>query len=233
MDFDTLTFTEVTCDFGRRRALNKVSLTCRAGQLLAVLGPNGAGKSTLLAVAATLLRPSSGHVLYGGRAAAQGGAPLRGRIGLLAHDLFIYPELSAAENLSFFARLHDVADAVSVVERALQRSGLGDRRAEPVSGFSRGMRQRLAIERALLHAPRLVLLDEPFTGLDDAGVVQTRARLAAVRDAGAIVLVTTHDFESIEPIADTAVVLSSGRVAHLERSGAGLREDYRRAAGMS
>ena len=231
MDFDILTFTEVTRNFGRRRALNKVSLTCRTGQLLAVLGPNGAGKSTLLSIAATLLRPSSGQVLYGGRSAADGGASLRRRIGLLAHDLFIYPELSAAENLFFFARLHGIPDAVNVVEQALQQAGLGDRRTDPVSGFSRGMRQRLAIERALLHGPRLVLLDEPFTGLDDAGVAQTRARLGAVRDAGAIVLVTTHDMEAIEPLADAAVVLSGGRVAYVERSGAGLREDYRRTAG--
>ena len=233
MDFDSLTFTEVTRNFGRRRALSKVSLTCRAGELLALLGPNGAGKSTLLSVAATLLRPSSGHVLYGIRSAAEGGASLRGRIGLLAHDLFLYPELSGAENLLFFARLNDVANPADRVDEALQRAGLADRRADPVSGFSRGMRQRLAIERALMHSPRLVLLDEPFTGLDDAGVVQTRARLGAVRDAGAIVLVTTHDLEAIEPLADAAVVLAGGRPTRVERSGAGLREDYRRMVAAS
>jgi heme exporter protein A len=233
VDFDNVTFTEVTRNFGRRRALNKVSLTCRAGQLLALLGPNGAGKSTLLSVAATLLRPSSGDVLYGEHRAAAAGASLRGRIGLLAHDLFLYPELSAAENLLFFARLHGVADPADRVEEALRRAGLADRRADPVSGFSRGMRQRLAIERALLHSPRLVLLDEPFTGLDDAGVLQTRARLGAVREAGAIVLVTTHDLEAIEPLADTAVVLTGGRLARVERSGAGLREDYRRMVAAS
>ena len=230
MDFDSLTFTEVTRNFGRRRALSKVSLTCRAGQLLALLGPNGAGKSTLLSVAATLLRPSSGHVLYGGRSVAEGGASLRGRIGLLAHDLFLYPELSAAENLSFFARLHRVSDTANAVDTALRQSNLHERRDDPVMTFSRGMRQRLAIERALLHAPRLVLLDEPFTGLVDAAVAATRTRLSVLRDAGCIVLLTTHDLEAVEPIVDRAVVLAGGRLNAIEKGDGGLRAGYRRLA---
>ena len=231
MDFDTLTFTDVTRNFGRRRALNRVSLTCRAGELVALIGPNGAGKSTLLAVAATLLKPSSGQVLYGTQPAA--GAAVRARIGLLAHDLFIYPELSARENLTFFAALHGVADAGPVVEEALSRANLMDRRDDPVASFSRGMRQRLAIERALLHAPRLLLLDEPFTGLDDDAVRATSERLRRARDAGAIVLVTTHDLEAIEPLADRALVLKAGRVTPLDDAPGGLRERYRRATSAS
>ena len=233
MDFDSLTFTDVTRNFGRRRALNRVSLTCRGGELVALIGPNGAGKSTLLAIAATLLKPSSGQVLYGTQPAAGAGVAVRARIGLLAHDLFVYPELSAHENLTFFAELHGVANAGSLVEEALARANLLDRRDDPVSSFSRGMRQRLAIERALLHAPRLLLLDEPFTGLDDAAVLATRSRLRAARDAGAIVLVTTHDLEAIEPIADRAVVLASGRLTAVEAGGAGLRDSYRRLTSAS
>ena len=241
MDFDSLTFTDVTRNFGRRRALNRVSLTCRAGELVALIGPNGAGKSTLLAIAATLLKPSSGQVLYGTQPASGAGAAVRARIGLLAHDLFIYPELSAHENLSFFAELHDVANSRSLVEEALARANLLDRRDDPVSSFSRGMRQRLAIERALLHAPRLLLLDEPFTGLDDDAVRATSERLRRVRDDGAIVLVTTHDLEAIEPLADRALVVTAGRVTALEAFGSrapgaepgGLRERYRRATSAS
>jgi heme exporter protein A len=229
VDFDSLTLHEVTRNFGRRRALNRISLTCRAGEVVALLGPNGAGKSTLLSIAATLLTPSSGSVRYGDKTAREGGAALRGRIGFLAHDLFIYPELSAAENLWFFARLHGVASPAQVVESALRQASLHDRRDDPVMTFSRGMRQRLAIERALLHAPRLVLLDEPFTGLDDAAVAAIRGRLSALRAAGSIVLLTTHDLEIIEPVVDRAVVLAGGRLHPIDTR-SGLRDGYRRVA---
>jgi heme exporter protein A len=233
VDFDSLTFTDVTRNFGRRRALNRVSLTCRAGELIALIGPNGAGKSTLLAIAATLLKPSAGQVLYGPHSAASGGAALRGRIGLLAHDLFIYPELSAFENLQFFAELHSVANGRRAADEALARAGLSDRRDDPVASFSRGMRQRLAIERAVLHSPRLLLLDEPFTGLDDDAVRVTSDRLRGFRDSGAIVLVTTHDLEAIEPLADRAVILSGGRLTPVAAMPGGLRERYRRTMAAS
>ncbi len=234
IDFESLTFTDVTRNFGRRRVLNRVAFTCRAGEVVALLGPNGAGKSTLLSIAATLLQPSAGEVRYGSGSTRQGGAALRARIGLLAHDLYIYPELSAAENLRFFARLHGLPDAEARVEAALARAGLTDRRDDPVSTFSRGMRQRLAIERALVHAPRLALLDEPFTGLDDAAIRALQARLAALRDAGSIVILTTHDLETIDGVADRALLLSGGRLTALETgAGAGLRERYRRASAAS
>jgi heme exporter protein A len=230
MDFSSLAFTEVSHHFGRRRALQRVSFTCSAGEIVALLGPNGAGKSTLLSITATLVRPSSRDVKYGTVTAHEAGAALRARIGLLGHDLYLYPELSAAENLEFFARLNGVQDAGARVRRALEQSGLAERSNEPISGFSRGMRQRLALERALVHDPRLVLLDEPFTGLDDTAVQTLARRLRALRDAGAIVLVTTHDLETIEAIADRALLLQNGRLTHLEGTGP-LRERYR-SAGM-
>ena len=228
MDFNHLTFQEVSRNFGRRRALARVTLTCRAGEIVALLGPNGAGKSTLLSIAATLLQPSAGRGSYGEVTARDGGASLRGRIGFLAHDLFVYPELSAAENLMFFGRLHGLPDVATRVDAALQRANLADRRDDPVATFSRGMRQRLAIERALLHAPRLVLLDEPFTGLDDAAVTATGQRLSGLRGEGCIVLLTTHDLEVAERVADRAVVLSGGRLTPIDMV-AGLRARYRQA----
>jgi ABC-type multidrug transport system ATPase subunit len=228
MDFTSLTFTDVTRNFGRRRALNKVSLRCDAGQILALLGPNGAGKSTLLAIASTLLAASSGDVRYGEHTAAEFGATLRGRIGLLGHDLYIYPELSAEENLTFFGRIYRLADVKRRVEVALDRAELAHRRDDPVAGFSRGMRQRLALERALLHEPRLVLLDEPFTGLDDTATAALRTRLAGLRDSGAIVIVTTHDLETIEGILDRAVMLQNGRLTAIEPGTGSLRDRYRR-----
>ena len=227
MDFQSLTFTDVTRNFGRRRVLNKVSLRCGAGEIVALLGANGAGKSTLLSIAATLLAPSAGHVQYGD-ASSSTGAALRSRIGVLGHDLFIYPELSAFENLAFFARAYGVGDVDRTVRAALERAGL-EARDDPAGRFSRGMRQRLALERALLHEPRLVLLDEPFTGLDDGATTALRARLTDLRTAGCIVLVATHDLETIDGVADRAVLLRGGRLILLDGLPGSLRDRYRRA----
>jgi heme exporter protein A len=228
MDFSSLTFTDVSRHFGRRRVLNKVSLRCDAGEIVALLGSNGAGKSTLLSIAATLLEPSSGEIRYGDASARSAGADLRGRIGVLGHDLSIYPELSAAENLRFFARAYGVADVVGAVGAALRRAGL-EHRDDPCGRFSRGMRQRLALERALLHRPRLVLLDEPFTGLDDAATDALRERLRELRSDGCIVLLATHDLETIDGLADRALLLAGGKLVTIPGGVGTLRERYRRA----
>jgi heme ABC exporter ATP-binding subunit CcmA len=227
MDFTSLIFTDVSRSYGRRWALNRVSLRCEAGEIVALLGPNGAGKSTLLSVAAALLSPSAGTVRYGdhdGRATPA----LRQRIGLVGHDLYLYPELTAAENLMFYGRLHRVENVARRVDAALERAQLTGRRDDPVQGFSRGMRQRLTLERALLHDPRLVLLDEPFTGLDDASSSALVQRLGELRASGRIVLVATHDLEVVDAVIDRAVMLRDGRLLTLAAGGS-LRDRYRRA----
>jgi len=226
MDFTSISSTDVSRNFGRRRALNRVTFRCDAGEIVALLGPNGAGKSTLLSIAATLLLPSSGSVHYGDYAADRA---LRDRIGLLAHDLYLYPELTAAENLTFFASLHGVADAHTRVDIALDRAKLTERRNDSVLAFSRGMRQRLALERALLHNPRLVLLDEPFTGLDDASTSALVSRLRELRQSGCIVLLATHDLETIDGLVDRAVMLRDGRLVAIDAGPGSLRERFRRA----
>jgi heme exporter protein A len=212
VDFDNLRLVDVTRTFGRRRALNKVSMTAGAGTITALLGPNGAGKSTLLSIAATLLQPTSGRVHFGSHDGRTGGSALRSRIGMLGHDLYLYAELSAAENLRFFARLYGLDDVERRVGGGLERAGLTDRRDDMVSGFSRGMRQRLALERALLHDPRLLLLDEPFTGLDEAAREALRARLRSARAAGAIIVLTTHDIAAIANLTDASVALADGKL---------------------
>jgi heme exporter protein A len=213
LDFTQLRLVDVSRSFGRRRALHKVSFTARQGTITALLGHNGAGKSTLLAIAATLLRATSGRVEYGDADAASGGAALRARIGLLGHDLYLYPELTAAENLAFFANVYALDRVEARVSAALERAGLAERRGDIIAGFSRGMRQRLALERALIHEPRLLLLDEPFTGLDEAARTALRERLRAARDAGAIVILTTHDTAAIDGLPDAAISLVDGRLA--------------------
>ena len=213
LDFTTVRFIDVSRTFGRRRALNRVSLSLEAGTITALLGPNGAGKSTLLSIAATLLQPSGGRDEYGDGSAADGGAALRARIGLLGHDLYLYSELTAAENLRFFAQVYALDGVERRVDAALDTAGLAERRDDIVAGFSRGMRQRLALERALIHQPRLVLLDEPFTGLDEAAREALRTRLRAARAAGAIVILTTHDTAAIAQLTDITVSLVDGRLA--------------------
>jgi ABC-type multidrug transport system ATPase subunit len=228
-DFETLTVREVSRNFGRRRALTCVSLECRAGDIVGLLGPNGAGKSTLLSILSTLLAPTSGDVRYGAQTAVEWGAALRARLGLLGHDLYLYPELTARENLEFFARLYALSDVHGTVERALGHAFLSERADDLVSGFSRGMRQRLALERALLHAPRLLLLDEPFTGLDDASGQALVRRLAGLKSSGTIVVVATHDLDLADGLLDRAVVLRDGRMLAIDGGTSSLRDRYRRA----
>jgi heme exporter protein A len=231
-DFDRVSVEDVSRHFGRRRALSHVTFDAGAGRILGLLGPNGAGKSTMLAVLATLLQPSSGAVRYGTPQhdirGTVDGTVLRSRIGVLGHDLFLYPELTARENLTFFAGVHGVRDPTGAADRALALARLDDRADDPVSSFSRGMRQRVALERALLHAPRLVLLDEPFTGLDDASTAGFVARLESLRDGGAIVILATHDLDLADGLLDAAVFLRDGRTVDTVSRPEGLRSIYRR-----
>jgi len=230
VDFDRVALADVSRHFGRRRAVSKVSLAISAGDILGLLGPNGAGKSTLIGMIATLVVPSTGTIRYGDRGAADVGPALRGRIGLLAHELHLYPELTARQNLEFFARLHG-ADPRGCVDGALAAAGLTERGADQVSGFSRGMRQRLALERALLHAPRLVLLDEPFAGLDDRAVTIVSHRLRALAATGAIVVLATHDLDLADGLVTRVAVIRDGRLITDERGGSGLRARYRTLVG--
>ena len=228
-DFETLSVVDLARHYGRRKALSQVNFTCGAGDIIGLLGPNGAGKSTLLNILATLISPSRGRVEYGDRTAAEGGAEIRGRIGMLGHDLFLYPELTARENLVFFAQLYGLPDVRAVAQASLARAGLADRGDDLVSGFSRGMRQRVALERALLHEPRLVLLDEPFTGLDQASTAALVARLRERQQAGCILVMATHDLEVADGLLSRAIYLKNGRLVGTDSDSHGLSERYRSA----
>jgi ABC-type multidrug transport system ATPase subunit len=227
-DFEAVHVAGVSRYYGRRRALAKVSLECRSGTMTGLFGPNGAGKSTLLGILSTLIQASQGSVRYGTRTADEWGDGLRLRIGALGHDLFLYGDLTARENLEFFGRLHGTPRLEARIEEALAAARLVDRADDRVSGFSRGLRQRLALERALLHDPKLVLLDEPFTGLDDASSGLLVERLRTLRASGAIVVMATHDFDTADGLVDRAMCLENGRLTPVVEQGGSLRERYRR-----
>ena len=223
IDFASVELVEVSRHYGRRRALAKTSLTFRAGEIVGLFGPNGAGKSTLLSVIATRRR-----ILGLGVATASAlGDPLRGRIGVLGHDLFLYGDLTARENLEFFGRLYGLDRLADRIDTALSAARLSERAHDRVSAFSRGLRQRLALERALLHSPRLVLLDEPFTGLDDESTALLAGRLRQLRESGAIVLMATHDFENADDLVDRMICLREGRAREVANARGNLRARYR------
>lgn len=227
--FRSLTAVGVGRHYGRRRALTDISFTATAGDIVGLLGPNGAGKSTLLAILGTLLAPSTGTVKYGETTSADAGPELRGRIGMLGHDLFLYPELTARENLVFFGKLYGLADAVERADAALGRAGLSGRGGDPVSSFSRGMRQRVALERALLHQPDLLLLDEPFTGLDQASAAALVARLREEQTRGVVTLLATHDLDVVDGLLTDVVFLQGGKRVAAPAAAGSLRDRYREA----
>jgi heme exporter protein A len=170
-----------------------IALTVGTGEVLVLVGPNGAGKTTLLRMLALLVRPSEGELALFGTSGRVAPPELRRRIGYAGHESLCYPDLTAAENLAFYARLFGVDDAPARIATMLQWAGLDGAGRRPVRAFSRGMAQRLALARAMLHDPDLLLLDEPWSALDPAAAAALTERLAALRAAGRAIVLTTHD----------------------------------------
>jgi heme exporter protein A len=212
--------------FGRIRALDDVSFTLSAGETLTILGPNGAGKTTLLRVLAGLIRPQAGRVsLEGGR----------GTVGWIGHAAQLYGHLSVRENMLFWAALYDVPRSTRAAksDTVLERVGLADRAGQPVRTLSRGLLQRAAIARALVHDPRVLLLDEPFTGLDLAAAAEFRRLLHELAAGGRVMVLATHNVEEGAELATHIAFQRAGRFVTLApRDGRGAPEiagAYRRA----
>jgi len=210
---------ELYKDYGRQRALAGVSLQLQAGQVTALLGENGAGKSTLLSILAGMLQPTRGMVQVDDQPLTEvDDVSFRRCLGVLSHEPRCYAELSPRENLQLFVQLYDVyrpatGNAASeAIDRWLRAVNLERAADRPVRTLSRGMLQRLAIARTLLHQPSLVLLDEPYTGLDQAGVAMLSALITQERARGAILLIVTHDLATVAPLCDQVLVLSKGRL---------------------
>jgi heme exporter protein A len=201
--------------FGERTALRNVSVRVPAGATLAVLGPNGAGKSTLLRILATLLRPHEGEVVVLGEPLPRRAFAVRGQLGLLAHEPLLYRDLSGRENLQYHARLHRARP--ERVEEVLAAVGMERRAEEPVRQLSRGMVQRLAVCRAVLHEPKLLLLDEPRANLDPAASELVEPLIG--RAAGVTRVLTSHDPQAALAEADIVLGLRNGRPAYVGEPG--------------
>lgn len=197
--------------YGPIHAVNGISFSLGEGELLSVFGPNGAGKTTLLGMLAGALRPHAGEIRLRGEPHDPAASAWRREIGLLSHRSFLYGALTARENLSFFGRLYDLAELGDRVDARLGQVGLTRHADRPVGGFSRGMRQRLALARTLLHDPSLVLMDEPFTGLDIHASALLRDVLAQLKDGRRTVILVTHNLAEGLALADRVAIQVEGR----------------------
>lgn len=197
--------------YGPIPALRALDCDIAPGEFVTLLGPNGAGKSTLLRILCGAVRPSRGEVRVCGDVTADARGEWRRRISLLSHQSFLYPGLTAAENLRFYARLYRLPRRRALVDAALEDVGLWERRDDLLRTFSRGMQQRLALARTLLHDPEVVLLDEPYTGLDPHAAGMLNGVLARLREQRRTVLLVTHNLAQGLELADRVVVQVAGR----------------------
>jgi ABC-2 type transport system ATP-binding protein len=206
---------ELGHDYGRKRALDGVSLSVRAGEVVGLIGPNGAGKTTLMRAIVTLLRPSRGRVSVGGRDTRGEGAEVRRLVGYLPERAPLYTDLRVWEHLDLFAEIagHALDERNRRIQAALAQAGIEDRRDALTRELSKGLGQRLALQAALLHDPRALVLDEPTDGLDPESRASVLAEVRRLADQGSAVLLSSHVLDEVEQIADRSVILVDGRVA--------------------
>jgi heme exporter protein A len=213
-------FENIEKRYGGLYALRRVSLEIAAGECVVLAGRNGSGKTTLLRIAARLVRPSSGSITF--LDSRKGTIAEASQTGFVAHATMVYDELTAEENLVLFARLLGIPEPAARAETLLREVGLTDRRSSLVRTFSRGMRQRMAIARALLNEPAVLLLDEPATGLDPQGVTWLAEALRRMRDAGRTIVMSLHGESEISALATRAIRLEAGSVLADTQSGGSL-----------
>ena len=203
----------LTREYGAVVAVREVDLSLTAGEFLTIFGPNGAGKTSLLGMLGGAMRPTRGQVLIGGEALSYGDVEWRHRVGILSHRGFLYGRLTAEENLRFYGRLFGLPDLETRVPERLDRVGLAERARSQVRQLSHGMRQRLSLARALLHDPEVVLLDEPYTGLDPSAATVLRGVLQELRDNRKSVVMVTHNLTQGLELATRVAIQVAGRFA--------------------
>lgn len=214
--------------FTLKPVLRGIDLSIHAGERMALLGANGAGKTTLLRILAGLTRPGAGQITLDGLDLVQQTREIRRKVGFVAHQPYLYDDLTALENLVFFARMYAVQRPQERAATLLRRVGLDKKARERAGVFSRGQLQRLALARALLHAPQLLLLDEPDTGLDQAGLVVLNEILQEHRAQGGTLLFTTHNLEGAIQRSEQIALLHNGRVAYQQPTSSLEQESMRR-----
>jgi len=223
--------------FGHRVVLRSIDLTINEGDFVTLLGANGAGKTTLLHLVANLSKPTAGDIFINGYRLAEAANQLRRFIGLVSHKTLLYDDLSANQNLRFYARMYDVPEATVRIETVLKQVGLWGRQNDPVRTYSRGMQQRLAIARAILHNPPILLLDEPDTGLDQHAADMLGNLLSAVGVSQRTILMTTHNWERGLSMGNRITILGKGKIVYDVRrqdvSVDELREQYNQHVTMN
>jgi heme ABC exporter ATP-binding subunit CcmA len=218
---------DVSKRFGKLTALSSVSFTLEPGDFLTIFGRNGAGKSTLLNIVASLIRTYEGNVTLFGKNLRKGDESTRRSIGYISHDSFLYGDLTTFENLLFFAKLYGIAAPESAARTMLERVGLGAKTGVTVRDLSRGMKQRLSLGRAFLHGPKLLLLDEPYTGLDESACETLNDMLTEFVGRSGSVLMTTHDIDRGFRMAAKVSVLDRGSLVFESRTGETTAEEFR------
>lgn len=200
-------------NYGNRLVLQGIQLKVRAGECVGLLGPNGSGKTTLIKILATLIPPSSGEIHLMGQNAQIQKEKIRSKMGVLTHSTFLYENLTALENLLFYGRLYQIPHLQEKTIELLGTFGLKNRAKDQVRHFSRGMKQRLALARVFLHEPKILLLDEPFAGLDKQGIQDLRRMLQEAKQKKCAIFLTTHQTSEIEDVVDRWLKLEQKQVS--------------------
>jgi heme exporter protein A len=200
--------------FGARWALRSITFSVTPGEIVALVGPNGAGKTTLLRILATLTRPSSGQIYIGKIPLAEHANAARAAIGFVGHQTFMYDDLTAEENLRLFARLYDLPTVAASVQHVAARVGIENRLKDVTRTLSRGLQQRLTLARMLLHEPAVLLLDEPYTGLDKIAADMLDKIMLDSKSEGRAVLFSTHDLGRGLAVCDRSLIVRGGRIVH-------------------
>ena len=229
---DYITLSGLTKSYGYNRVLGEINLNFSRGEFVTILGPNGAGKTTLIKILSTLIKPSAGDAEISGYDLKKDVSKIRGITGLLSHENFIYNDLTVYENLIFFAEMFNVWDKADSVKKIIQRLGIEKKRGELIRNLSSGMKQRVSIARALIHDPVILLLDEPFVGLDIDGVSILIDILKEAKEEEKTVIMSTHDMQNGNFLADRVVILNEGEVIYNKYSSEidmdGFESDYKK-----
>lgn len=200
--------------FGTNIVLRNINLRIEKGEFLTIFGPNGAGKTTLIKIMSTLVSPTSGKVVIDGIDIKENPIEIRKKIGVISHETYLYHELTATENLRFFGRMYNVPQLEKRIDELIKQVGLSFRKNDRVRTFSRGMKQRLSIARALIHDPPILFLDEPYTGLDQHASATFDRILGGMNAHDTTRVLISHDIERGIAMCDRAIILTNGHIAH-------------------